>query len=211
MENFEDMLKASTAACFKFKGTLIASPKEGQPIEMVVEDPTKHVGEVLGHNLSTKTYPMSKKAHNLETLRSHLHLRMRTNLIGASMRIRNSISFATHLFFQALGFQYVHTPIITCSDCEGAGEMFQVTTNLPRDHKPESIPFNKKKKIIDYTQDFFARQTYLTVSGQLNVEPFACSMTNAYTFGPTFRAENSFTSRHLAEFWMIEPELAFAG
>jgi len=128
------------------------------------------------------------------------------------MRLRNGVSMAIHLFFQSMGFQWIHTPILTCSDCEGAGEMFGVTTLLKPDTNITELPQKKKKKnIIDFTTDFFKRQAFLTVSGQLNVEPFCCSMSNVYTFGPTFRAEKSDTSRHLAEFWMIEPEIAFAG
>jgi asparaginyl-tRNA synthetase len=161
----------------------------------------------------------------VETLRKIMHLRPRTNLIGAVTRVRNACAYATHRFFQDRGFLYIHTPLITASDCEGAGEMFQVTTVLPEDGDPKKInlvqPVKPTKKkpdpeqpknlgAIDFGQDFFKKPSFLTVSGQLNVECFSCSMSDVYTFGPTFRAEDSHTSRHLAEFWMIEPEIAFA-
>ena len=211
-ESFDDILKTTTAACIRFTGTLIKSIAAGQELEMVINDSSKHIATVLGHNTKPGTYPLSKKAHNMETLRQSLHIRPRSSIIGASMRLRNSISFATHLFFQAMGFYYIHTPIITCSDCEGAGEMFGVTHIVNKEGNKDELPVQKKKKnLIDFGKDFFARRTFLTVSGQLNVEPFACSMGNVYTFGPTFRAEQSLTSRHLAEFWMIEPEIAFGG
>ncbi len=145
----------------------------------------------------------------LETLREICHLRPRTNTISCVARIRNSLAYATHLFFQSRGFFYVHTPIITSADCEGAGEMFQVTTVLPKTSDKGNAPLTKEG-LIDYKQDFFAKPSFLTVSGQLAVENFACALSDVYTFGPTFRAEVSNTSRHLAEFWMIEPELCFA-
>lgn len=212
-EVFEELAKSSVATCFRFTGSLIKSPKEGQLLEMAISDPATHKGEVIGANNCPGKYPLNgKNAIKPETLRQNMHLRPRSNLIGASMRIRNAVSFATHLFFQARGFFYVHTPIITCSDCEGAGEMFGVTTLLPNDAMIKDLPERKKKKgALDFGQDFFKRQAFLTVSGQLAVEPYACSMSNVYTFGPTFRAEKSDTTRHLAEFWMIEPELVFAG
>jgi asparaginyl-tRNA synthetase len=211
--SFEEMAKSSVATCFQFTGTIIKSPKDGQVAEMNVSDPAAHKGEVIGANKFPGKYPLGGKGFiKPETLRNSMHLRPRSNLIGASMRIRNSVSFATHLFFQAKGFFYIHTPIITCSDCEGAGEMFGVTTLLGAETKIADLPEMKKKKgRVDYGEDFFKRQAFLTVSGQLAVEPFACSMSNVYTFGPTFRAEKSDTSRHLAEFWMVEPELVFAG
>ena len=149
-----------------------------------------------------ESYPLQKKGHSFEFLRTIAHLRPRTNTFGAVARVRNCVCCSIHQFFQEEGFLYVHTPIITASDCEGAGEMFQVTTlDL------ESPPLARSE--VDYTQDFFDRPSYLTVSGQLEAEMFACALGKVYTFGPTFRAENSNTSRHLAEFWMVEPEMAF--
>jgi asparaginyl-tRNA synthetase len=168
---------------------LIASPAAGQKWEMQAKE-LRIVGE------ADATYPLQKKGHTPEFLRTIAHLRPRTNLFGSVFRVRSKMAFAVHRFFQERGFFYVHTPIITSSDCEGAGEMFQVTTLKPNTPtKPE--------------QDFFGRPTYLTVSGQLQGEAFACALGNIYTFGPTFRAENSNTTRHAAEFWMIEPEMAF--
>ena len=153
-------------------------------------------------------YPLAKKEHSREYLREIAHLRPRTQLIGAVARVRSQLAMATHRFFQDRGFLYVHTPIITTADCEGAGEMFSVSTLLPEDPK-KGVPMNSRAE-IDYAKDFFLRHAYLTVSGQLAVEPYCCSLSDVYTFGPTFRAENSHTSRHLAEFWMVEPEIAFA-
>ena len=144
----------------------------------------------------------------LETLREICHLRPRTNTISCVARVRNSLAYATHLFFQTRGFYYIHTPIITSSDCEGAGEMFQVTTVLPKPHEKGTAPITKEG-LVDYKQDFFGKPSFLTVSGQLAVENYACALSDVYTFGPTFRAEVSHTTRHLAEFWMIEPELCF--
>merc|ERR1740117_166176 len=158
-------------------------------------------------------YPLAKKKHGLEFLREIAHLRPRSNLIGAVARIRSALAFATHEFFRTKGFHYVHTPLITAADCEGAGEMFQVTTLLQDVEKAENKGKGQLKKVdgkIDYTGDFFGKSTFLTVSGQLSVENYACALSSVYTFGPTFRAENSHTSRHLSEFWMIEPEIAFA-
>src|SRR5437764_10804305 len=152
---------------------------------------------------SDDSYPLQKKGHPPEFLREIAHLRPRSNLFGAVFRVRSRLAFAIHQFFQERGFVYVHTPIITGSDCEGAGELFRVT-NIDLKNPPRRQDGN-----IDYEQDFFARSTYLTVSGQLEAEAFACALTNVYTFGPTFRAENSNTSRHANEFWMIEPEMAF--
>ena len=170
-------------------GDLIASPAAGQKWEVQAKE-LKLLGE------ADATYPLQKKGHTPEFLRTIAHLRPRTNLFGSVFRVRSKMAFAVHRFFQERGFFYVHTPIITSSDCEGAGEMFQVTTLKPNTStKPE--------------QDFFGRPTYLTVSGQLQGEAFACALGNIYTFGPTFRAENSNTTRHAAEFWMIEPEMAF--
>lgn len=210
MPNFEEITKCSAATSFKVTGKLIKSPAEGQPIEMQVNDPETHSVEIVGKNMDPRKYPMAKKGHSNEHLRTVLHLRPRSRMIQAMMRVRNAAAMATHLFYQSNNFIYVHTPILTGSDCEGAGEMFQVSTLLTGD-KPADIPIKKKNKKIDYKKDFFARKAFLTVSGQLNVEPFACSMSNVYTFGPTFRSEESHTTRHLAEFWMIEPEIAFAG
>jgi len=176
---------------------------------------------------------MSKKSHTLEFMRDNAHLRPRAKIHSAAMRIRHAMAYATHKFFNDNGFLYIHTPIITCADCEGAGEQFAVTTLLGKDHTStdielqnwKSYPNHKKKKMkkmkqkyvqervvgaLDYNQDFFSRRANLTVSGQLNVETHACALSDVYTFGPTFRAENSHTARHLAEFWMIEPEIAFA-
>lgn len=210
--NFEELLKANVATCLLLKGKLVKSPAKGQEIEMLLDNPDEHSIEVCGHNLDPKAYPLGgKKFHPVEHIRKFLHLRPKTKLIGSVARIRNSLSFATHQFFNSLGFLYVHTPIITTSDCEGAGEMFNVTTLVSKNKKVDEIPSDKNTKLVDYTKDFFSRAAFLTVSGQLDVEDYCCGLTNVYTFGPTFRAENSHTTRHLAEFWMIEPEIAFAG
>jgi asparaginyl-tRNA synthetase len=211
MPNFGEFIKENVSACIKIKGTLVKSPAKGQAIEMLVNDPANHEIVVMGSNMDTKNYPLMGKYPSLELLRSQLHLRPRSNIIGAMSRVRNSLAMATHQFFQEMGFLYIHTPILTVSDCEGAGEMFQVTTNIPKDHDATRIPTGQDKKKIDYTKDFFGKPTYMTVSGQLAVENYACALTNVYTFGPTFRAEQSHTTRHLAEFWMIEPEICFAG
>ncbi len=178
------------------QGELKASLGQGQSTELVAGSV-----RILG-SADPQTYPLQKKRHTLEKLREWAHLRPRTNTIGAVSRIRNQVSFSTHLFFQENGFFYIHTPIITASDCEGAGQMFRVTT----------LPIEKLPQIrgpVDYSQDFFGKPAFLTVSGQLEGEIYATALTKIYTFGPTFRAENSNTSRHLAEFWMIEPEMAF--
>ena len=188
----------NTGVSLEVTGTIVESPGQNQPIELKAEEVV-----IIGKS-DPEAYPLQKKRHSFEFLRTMAHLRPRTNTFGSVARVRNALSFATHLFFQQRGFLYVMTPIITGADCEGAGEMFQVTTldlmNVPR------TPQDK----IDYSKDFFSKPTYLTVSGQLNGESYACALSDIYTFGPTFRAENSNTSRHLAEFWMIEPELAFA-
>jgi asparaginyl-tRNA synthetase len=193
----EQLSKITTGACVSVQGTLVESPAPGQPVELRAQSIA-----ILGP-ADAATYPLSKKRHSFEYLREIAHLRLRSNTFGAMFRIRNVLSFAIHRFFQERGFIYVHTPIITTSDCEGAGAMFGVTTldlmNLPR--TPDGA--------VDYSQDFFGKPAYLTVSGQLEAEAFALAFTNVYTFGPTFRAENSNTPRHLAEFWMIEPEMAF--
>ncbi len=180
-------------------GTLVKSQGKGQAYEIQASEV-----KVIGPVEDPDTYPISPKHHTMEYLREVAHLRPRTNTFGAVARVRNTLSYAVHRFYQERGFFWVHTPIITASDCEGAGEMFKVSTldlaNLPR--TPEGT--------IDYTKDFFGRQASLTVSGQLNVETYCLALSKVYTFGPTFRAENSNTTRHLAEFWMIEPEIAFA-
>lgn len=186
-------------------GSVVASPGQKQSVELHVKDPRIHSFDVIGLCDPT-SYPLAKKKHSLEFLRSIGHLRARTNTIGAVARVRNALAFATHKFFQERGFIYVHTPIVTASDCEGAGEMFSVST-LPS-QKP--LPLTPEGE-LDYSKDFFGRQAFLTVSGQLAVENYAMGLSDVYTFGPTFRAEDSHTTRHLAEFWMIEPELAWAG
>lgn len=188
----------STGCSISATGTIVESPGKGQALEMQVSSLT------LMGKCDPENYPLQKKKHTFEFLRTIAHLRPRTNTFGAITRVRNALAFATHQFFQDRGFLYVHTPIITGSDCEGAGKMFQVTTL-----DVANPPKNSQNK-VDYAQDFFAKPAYLTVSSQLNAEAFACSMSDVYSFGPTFRAENSNTSRHLAEFWMIEPEMAFA-
>lgn len=185
------------------------SPKQGQQYELHVKDSQKHLIQILG-TCSQKDYPLPKKRHTIEYLREKMHLRPRTTLIGIVARLRSSLSIATHDFFQKRGFLYVHTPIITSSDCEGAGEMFQVTTLLSeKDTKVIDIKTKSDGK-IDYSGDFFKKPAFLTVSGQLDVESYCWSLGDVYTFSPTFRAEYSYTTRHLAEFWMVEPELAFA-
>ena len=197
MENFADISKLNVGAAIIVKGTLVATPQAKQPFEI-------QAAEVTVEGASAPDYPLQKKRHSLEYLRTMTHLRPRTNTFQAVFRVRSLCAYAIHRFFQEQGFVYVHTPLITGSDCEGAGEMFQVTTldmnNVPKDDKGA----------IDYSQDFFGKETNLTVSGQLNCETFAQAFRNVYTFGPTFRAENSNTTRHAAEFWMIEPECAFA-
>jgi len=188
---------ALTGAAVEITGTLVESPAQGQPVELHATS-----CKVLGP-APADSYPLQKKAHSLEFLRSIAHLRARTNTFGAVARVRNAMAYAVHTFFQDRGFKYIHTPIITASDCEGAGEMFQVTTlDLDR--------IAKSGQPVDYSKDFFGKPAYLTVSGQLNVETYCLALKKVYTFGPTFRAENSNTTRHLAEFWMIEPEIAFA-
>jgi len=190
------MRRAATGASVSVTGRLVASQGAGQKWEVVAE-----TFEVLGE--ADATFPLQKKGHSLEFLREIAHLRPRSNLFGAVFRVRSRMAFAIHRFFQERGYFYVHTPIITASDCEGAGEMFRVST-LDAANPPRS-----ENGAVDFAKDFFGRQGYLTVSGQLEGETFACALSNVYTFGPTFRAENSNTSRHAAEFWMIEPESAF--
>lgn len=186
----------TTGAAVAVRGQLVPSKGAGQAWEVTATEVT-----LVG--AADATYPLQKKGHSMEFLREIAHLRPRANLFGAVFRVRSRLAYAVHNFFQARGFVYVHTPIVTGSDCEGAGELFRVSTLDPL--QPPKTPAGA----IDYAQDFFARPTYLTVSGQLEAEVFACALGNVYTFGPTFRAENSNTSRHASEFWMIEPEMAF--
>ena len=195
--NFAEVCKINVGAALVIRGTIVETPQAKQPFEM-------QASEVIVEGPSSAEYPLQKKRHSFEYLRTISHLRPRTNTFQAVFRVRSLIAYAIHTFFMERGFVYVHTPIITGSDCEGAGEMFQVTTldlnNLPK----------KEDGSVDFSQDFFGKSTNLTVSGQLNVETYAFAFKNVYTFGPTFRAENSNTTRHAAEFWMIEPEMAFA-
>ena len=200
LANYADEVMRLTAGCaVEATGRIVPSPAKGQPFEMQAS-----AIKVLGWVEDPDTYPIQPKAHTMEYLREVAHLRPRTNVIGATTRVRHAIAQAIHRFFDANGFVWINTPIITSADAEGAGELFRVSTldlaNLPR------TPEGK----IDYAQDFFGRETFLTVSGQLNVESYCLALSKVYTFGPTFRAENSNTSRHLAEFWMVEPEIAFA-
>ena len=193
----EMMKKITTGACLRVQGDLVESVGSGQAVEIQAKD-------ILVYGTADpNTYPLQKKGHTLEFLRSIAHLRPRTNTFGAVLRIRHAMAFAIHKFFNDKGFVYLHTPLITASDCEGAGAMFQVTT-LDLNNPPRNADGS-----IDYSQDFFGRMTSLTVSGQLEGELGAMALGQIYTFGPTFRAENSNTPRHLAEFWMIEPEMAF--
>jgi asparaginyl-tRNA synthetase len=196
LPNYSAVQRIITGASIAVQGALVASQGKGQSWEVVADSV-----EIIG--ASDDTYPLQKKGHTPEFLREIAHLRPRSNLFGSVFRVRSRLAFAVHQFFQERGFVYVHTPIITGSDCEGAGELFRVTTMDPRD--PPRLPDGQ----LDDTKDFFARRTYLTVSGQLEAEAFACALSKVYTFGPTFRAENSNTSRHANEFWMIEPEMAF--
>ncbi len=195
---FKQIQRCNTGTAIQAKGVLKESPAKGQKFEMEVAE-IRIFGEA-----DPERYPLQKKGHTLEFLREIAHLRPRTNTFGAVFRLRNILAFAVHEFFQSRGFAWVHTPIITSSDCEGAGELFTVSSldleNLPK----------RSDGGIDFSQDFFGRRAFLTVSGQLEAEFLAMSLGNVYTFGPTFRAENSNTTRHLSEFWMIEPEMAFA-
>lgn len=200
LNNYQDeVLKLTTGASVKVTGKLVESPGQGQAFEIQAT-----AVEVLGYVEDPDTYPMAAKRHSIEFLREQAHLRARTNLGGAVTRVRNTLAQAIHRFYHEQGYFWIATPLITGSDTEGAGEMFRVSTldleNLPRDDKGA----------VDYSQDFFGKETFLTVSGQLNVETYCNALSKVYTFGPTFRAENSNTSRHLAEFWMVEPEIAFA-
>lgn len=197
LNNFSEVEKLNVGAAVIVTGTLVATPQAKQPFEIQAE-------EVWIEGESAPDYPLQKKRHSFEYLRTISHLRPRTNTFEAVFRVRSLIAYAIHKFFQERDFVYVHTPIITGSDCEGAGEMFQVTTlNL------NDIP-KQEDGTVDYAKDFFGKSTNLTVSGQLNGETYAMAFKNIYTFGPTFRSENSNTTRHAAEFWMIEPEMAFA-
>jgi asparaginyl-tRNA synthetase len=200
LSNYPDeVLKLTSGCAIEATGMVVPSPAKGQPFEMQAS-----AINVIGWVDDPDTYPIQPKPHSLEFLREVAHLRPRTNVIGAATRVRHTLAKAIHQFFDDNGFLWVNTPIITASDAEGAGELFRVSTldlaNLPR--TPEGS--------VDFLRDFFGRETFLTVSGQLNVEAYCLALTKVYTFGPTFRAENSNTSRHLAEFWMIEPEIAFA-
>ena len=200
LDNYETEVKHLTTGCsVEIDGEIVDSPGKGQSVELKAE-----ALRVIGWVDDPETYPVPQKRHTMEYLRQVAHLRIRTNTFGAVTRVRNCLAQAIHRFFHERGFYWIHTPIITASDCEGAGQLFRVSTldavNLPRDDKGH----------VDFSQDFFGRESFLTVSGQLNVETFVSAMTKVYTFGPTFRAENSNTPRHLAEFWMIEPEIAFA-
>ncbi len=200
LSNYQQDVMALTAGCsLRVTGELMTSPAKGQPFEIKAIQL-----EVVGWVENPETYPISPKAHSLEYLRDVAHLRPRTNTISAAIRIRHVTAKAIHDFFDEQGFFWISTPIITASDCEGAGELFRISTldlmNMPK--TPEGH--------IDFSKDFFGKETFLTVSGQLNVEAYCLAMSKVYTFGPTFRSENSHTSRHLAEFWMVEPEIAFA-
>ncbi|APE05714.1 asparagine--tRNA ligase [Alteromonas sp. RW2A1] len=199
LSNYADIQRLTAGCSLAVTGTVKESQGQGQALEIEATDV-----EVVGLVENPDTYPMAAKRHSIEYLREYAHLRPRTNVIGAVTRVRNCLSQAIHRFFHEKGYYWISTPILTASDTEGAGEMFRVSTldmmNLPRDDKGN----------VDYSEDFFGKETYLTVSGQLNVETYCTAMSKVYTFGPTFRAENSNTSRHLAEFWMIEPEVAFA-
>ncbi len=197
LENFQAISKTNVGAALIVEGELVLTPEAKQPFEIQATD-------VTVEGPSAPDYPLQKKRHTLEYLRTMTHLRPRTNTFQAVFRVRSLIAYAIHRFFQERGFVYVHTPLITGSDCEGAGEMFQVTTLDLAD------PPRTEDGAVDYRRDFFGKPTNLTVSGQLNGETFAMAFKNIYTFGPTFRAENSNTTRHAAEFWMIEPEIAFA-
>ena len=197
MDNFAEICKLNVGAAIIVKGKLVATPQAKQKFEIQAE-------EVVVEGPSTPDYPVQPKRHSMEFLRTITHLRPRTNTFQAVFRVRSLCAYAIHQFFQERGFVYVHTPLITGSDCEGAGEMFQVTT-MDLNNVPKT-----EDGAVDFSQDFFNKPTNLTVSGQLNGETYAMAFRNIYTFGPTFRAENSNTTRHAAEFWMIEPEMAFA-
>ena len=196
LHNYKEIASQNVGAALIVRGTVVLTPEAKQPLEL-------KAAEIAVEGRSTPDYPLQKKRHSVEFLRTIQHLRPRTNLFSATFRVRSAAAYAVHEFFQSRGFVYVHTPIITGSDCEGAGEMFQVTT-LDLNNVPKTADGQ-----VDYSQDFFGKKTSLTVSGQLNAENFAMAFGDVYTFGPTFRAENSNTQRHAAKFWMIEPEMAF--
>ncbi|MCI6770682.1 MAG: asparagine--tRNA ligase, partial [Oscillospiraceae bacterium] len=196
-EKYQDAAKLNTGAAIIVKGNLILTPQAKQPFEI-------NATEITVEGASTPDYPLQKKRHSLEYLRTVAHLRPRTNIYSAAFRVRSAAAYAIHTFFTNNGFVYAHTPLISCSDCEGAGEMFRVTT-LDMENPPK-----KEDGTIDYSEDFFGKPAFLTVSGQLQGEIMAQAFGKIYTFGPTFRAEKSYTQRHAAEFWMIEPEIAFA-
>ena len=196
VDNFKEIAKLNVGSAVTVTGTVVLTPEMRQPYEI-------HAKEIAVEGLSTPDYPLQKKRHSVEFLRSIAHLRPRTNLFNAVFRVRSECAFAIHEFFHSKGFVYAHTPLITGSDCEGAGEMFRVTTLDPKD------PPLKEDGTVDFGEDFFGKPTSLTVSGQLSAECMAMAFGKVYTFGPTFRAEASFTNRHAAEFWMIEPEMAF--
>ena len=197
LENYQQIAHQNVGAALVVTGTVQLTPEAKQPLELKAE-------KISVEGTSAPEYPLQKKRHNVEFLRTIAHLRPRTNLFSAVFRVRSVAAFAIHEFFQNRGFVYVHTPLITASDCEGAGEMFRVTTIDPND------PPRREDGTVDYSKDFFGKETSLTVSGQLSAESFAMAFGDVYTFGPTFRAEESYTQRHAAEFWMIEPEMAFA-
>ena len=197
IDNFDEIAKLNVGSALVVTGTVVLTPENKQPLEVKAT-------QIEIEGKSTPDYPLQKKRHSVEFLREIAHLRPRTNLISATMRVRSEAAYALHTFFHKEGFVYVHTPLITASDCEGAGEMFKVTT-LDLDNVPKG-----QDGKVDYTKDFFGKSANLTVSGQLNVETYAMAFGKVYTFGPTFRAEKSNTQRHAAEFWMIEPEIAFA-
>lgn len=202
LANYDDQVIQLSAGCsVAISGEVVASPGKGQDREIQASSVA-----VLGWVDDPETYPIAKKNHTMEYLRTVAHLRPRTNTFGAITRVRHAISQAVHQYFDQHGFYWVNTPIITASDCEGAGELFRVSTLQQANHPAQ----DSANSSADYTDDFFGTETFLTVSGQLNLESYCCALSKVYTFGPTFRAENSNTSRHLAEFWMIEPEIAFA-
>ena len=206
----EELKKLNTGASVRAEGVLIESPASGQAVEVTLES-LKCLG-----TCNPDEYPLQKNKMSMEYLRTNAHLRARTNTFGAVYRVRNQMAFAVHSFFQERGFQYINAPEITCSDCEGAGEMFQVTTlsmekiaEIAHEKGAKGMKVEDAAKLVDYSKDFFGKKASLTVSGQLEAETMATALSRVYTFGPTFRAENSNTPRHLAEFWMIEPEMAF--
>ena len=197
IENYKEIAAQNVGAALRVTGTFILTPEAKQPFEL-------QATEIVVEGASSPEYPLQKKRHTVEYLRTVAHLRPRTNLFNAAFRVRSAAAFAIHKFFNENGFVYAHTPIITGSDCEGAGEMFQITT-LDMENPPRT-----EDGAVDYSRDFFSKQTSLTVSGQLEAECMAMAFGKVYTFGPTFRAERSFTPRHAGEFWMVEPEIAFA-